>query len=631
MKTIRASVWFGAAALLWAVISLAPPAAAQDAMGWEQVPPADFNRIKPADFADDELRFVLPLFHFHTVANSVVEQGETRGFIDLPVWRDPKDNKPYNARILENHVAFAFFYTADRPWNPYRGSLAVRQRLEAILDFWTRSQNQKGLFAEYSPDNFSLAPTGFGVRHMMVTLELLEAGGQPIDPALKARVIAAQRKAILALIGDDVILRAGANWSNQYSGVYAAALSFVKLYPDQADELLPLLKQRMTQAAELHQSPAGYMYEQAGPDWGYTLGVHQTNVVIAWPYARGTEYGEMLNEEARKLYRFASHNLVAQPDGKGFFTNYAVSSRTGQSYFTPRINSQSEYVELARPLSQTREEAAAALQAQRDSLEKQWGKWPEMKLPSGLAYPPTPFTDIDRVDWYPTDAQRRDALAKYPYLAAGNFIRQATDSRVPATYTFVRRPAYYACFTGGKRATDRQRYGLGLLWIEPMGAVLQGQAATDDRAWGTRAAGAKSIHEAGHLDVAYAVDSKPISPAPGWQDVPDGVLTARYKLGEQGEKTVTFNHDAIVVQVRHAGEFVEEIPLLAAAMPQTTGGAVRMQGPGGSSLLIEPAGDVKLEVKGTGAKIGGLDLVMVKIAGRDALTYRLAPSAGAGK
>src|SRR5439155_6734162 len=110
---------------------------------------ADLSRLSPSDFRDDELDLPYYLTHFHRVANSVALSGPRRGFIDIVVWRDPKDNQPHNARIMENVVSLAFFYATDRPWNPYRGDPAVRERLEAALDFWTRSQSEDGLFSEY--------------------------------------------------------------------------------------------------------------------------------------------------------------------------------------------------------------------------------------------------------------------------------------------------------------------------------------------------------------------------------------------------------------------------------------------------------------------------------------------------
>src|SRR2546423_1126925 len=103
---------------------------------WTTVPPVDWSKLKLEDFADDELDLPYYLSNFHRVANSVVETGENRGFIDIAVWRNQENNKPYNARIMENILSLAFFYSTKRPWNQYYGSTAVRERLEAALDFW---------------------------------------------------------------------------------------------------------------------------------------------------------------------------------------------------------------------------------------------------------------------------------------------------------------------------------------------------------------------------------------------------------------------------------------------------------------------------------------------------------------
>ena len=95
-----------------------------------QIRSADLSKLSPSDFRDDELDLPYYLAHFHRIANSVALSGPRRGFIDIPVWRDLKDNAPYNARIMESILSLAYFYTLDRPWNPYRGDQALRARLE---------------------------------------------------------------------------------------------------------------------------------------------------------------------------------------------------------------------------------------------------------------------------------------------------------------------------------------------------------------------------------------------------------------------------------------------------------------------------------------------------------------------
>jgi hypothetical protein len=73
---------------------------------WPEVPPADFSKLKPADFSDDELDLPYYLAHFHRLANSVVEEGESRGFINIAVWRNPQDNRPYNGAAWADKSAF---------------------------------------------------------------------------------------------------------------------------------------------------------------------------------------------------------------------------------------------------------------------------------------------------------------------------------------------------------------------------------------------------------------------------------------------------------------------------------------------------------------------------------------------
>src|SRR5688500_18878566 len=98
-------------ALIAAGLAQAAPAAARQA---PPLAPADLSRLSPSDFRDDELDLPYYLAHFHRLANAVRMSGEDRGFIDLPVWRRPEDNRPYNARIMENLTSLAYFYATDR-------------------------------------------------------------------------------------------------------------------------------------------------------------------------------------------------------------------------------------------------------------------------------------------------------------------------------------------------------------------------------------------------------------------------------------------------------------------------------------------------------------------------------------
>src|SRR5687768_5770663 len=88
------------------------------AQPFDPVPAVDLARFKPADFTDEELdvpgggnnsNFPMPylLANFKVVADAVSDgtDGKPRGFITKTVWRGTKDNKPYNARIMENHLS----------------------------------------------------------------------------------------------------------------------------------------------------------------------------------------------------------------------------------------------------------------------------------------------------------------------------------------------------------------------------------------------------------------------------------------------------------------------------------------------------------------------------------------------
>src|SRR5512133_254052 len=110
---MRGCILLLASWLVWPMIGLGADSAnavTESATGGklEEVPPADLARLKPSDFTDDEVDLPYYLAHFHRLANSMVTEGENRGFLRLPVWRG--DVEPFNARVMENHLALAFFY-----------------------------------------------------------------------------------------------------------------------------------------------------------------------------------------------------------------------------------------------------------------------------------------------------------------------------------------------------------------------------------------------------------------------------------------------------------------------------------------------------------------------------------------
>jgi autotransporter-associated beta strand protein len=536
---------------------------------WQTVPAANFGQISPAHFTNDELRYVQPLYHFHTVANSVVETATAtlpRGWINLKVWREPVDNQPYNARVLENQVAFAFFYSTDRPWNPYYGNQQVRNRLEAIMDLWSSMQNRSGgqldgSWSEYSATNWSLAPTGFGLRAAVATLEALE-GGPAIDAGVKQRFFDATLRGIRALLATDYWLNAGQNFSNQYTSIWGTALMFADVYPQYANEIGSYLDARMPQSDARHQSPAGFMYEAAGPDFSYTLGTHQNNITSGWHELRGTRWEDDIASSEGKLYDWFGYNLVRQPTGGGYFANVGATTRLTGRYFTTNTNPASEVIPQARFLNRTAAEEAAALNSQRNSLIASWGNWGTLANPSSNSYTPVPFTERDRVGWRPTEQQRLDSIRSLPYYASTQFNHQLTDNRRAQQITLVRRPDYYSAINTGQLVTSIQRLGLGLFWNETYGTAMQTSPNTNNATYGTRNTSSGDFYEANTITPSFSLNGTSFSAQAGTRRLADGTLSVRYNLGSAGNKTFTYANDALTVAINHTGAFTETLPLL---------------------------------------------------------------------
>jgi len=605
--------------MIAAVVASGVAIASAERAAMPEVPRADLSKLHPNDFRDNELDVPFYLAHFHRLANSIEASGPNRGFITLPIWRPKKHNRPYNARVLENHVALAYFYCTDRKWNPYHRHPAVRARLEALLDFWCRSQNANGWFSEYRPKGWNLPATGFATMFMAETLRLLH-DGPPIDRAIHDRTIAAHKKAIVALLTDPALFNAGKVCSNQYSGLWGGMLLHLELYPDQ--KLLALMRKRLERSLAEHQSPTGYWYENSGCDWRYTLRTHTGNILMAWHYARDTDLADLFVRGETRWTEWRAYNAVREPGG-GYALNRAIDSRT-RGDFTPRHSPLSEKVTLARAFMPTQSEARTATVRKRRQLAKDWPRVPELRVGDHHAYSPHVLLNLKHRRWYPTKAQRDDAAKQLPYLASRTFNHQRTDNRVPQVYTFVRRPSYYAVFNTGKRLRHQQRYGLGLVWMDQGGALLQSQSGSHDGAWGTRAAGSKDVYEIELTGAAFQVGGKTLHPKPGARNLTPGELTVSYALGKTGRKTLTFGEDHIAVDVRHAGAFTEQVPLLLArgAKLRLEKGAAKLSG-AGSELAVraEPAGQA--DTKELDTVVAGKRIVVLRLPAADRLSYRI--------
>lgn len=560
---------------------LTPAAAAGERPSWPRVPPMDWSGIGLKDFADHELEVPYYLEHFHTVANRVVEQGEHRGFLDIAVWRRAKDNRPWNARVMENHTTFAYFYCTKRPWNPYYDSPGVRVRLEAMLDFWCRSQGPDGRFSEYAAGRGNLAATGFGAMCMSLTLDLLHAGGPTIAPELLVRTMQAQRRAIMALLTDAGLRAHARQFSNQYSGVYRAATAYLRLRDD--PEMRAALSASAAWAAGDIQSSAGWLYELNAPDFGYSR-VHEGNMAVlrgVWDDVPD-DVRRCILKETDHWAKWLSYNLLLDPGLAGYFVNAAVERRTDYAFQPFGIRPLATFVPAMRAFAMSNDEHAAAIAATRVALAKDWPRFRALAEENQPAYAPwMPFFALaDMTRWFPTRAERDAAIAKLPYLAHDRFTTIAHEDRDVAsslTCTFVRRPKYYAIFNAGPNQpydyegmpNQSQSLGLGAVWCPALGTVLQTAAKSPWR-WGTVLANATAVHETGPLDAPPLVNGRPVPLTAGWNEPPAGDVAFTYDLPGGGRKRITMGTDGIAVEVVADGSIAEQLPLVRTAATKTT-------------------------------------------------------------
>ncbi len=595
---------------------------------WETVPAVDLATIDPTLLTDAEVdritlnnaySFQYYLGHFAELANSVIETGPERGYISLPIWRNPSES--FNARVMENHTALAYFYSTNRPWNPYYNSPAVRERLEASLEFLIDSQSSAGWFAEYSPGGYNVPATAFATRYLGETLRLLESG-PGIDPTIMQATRDADRAAIMGMLTSNSAYNVGRTASNQYGGVFGGALEYLDLYPD--EEIATLLQQRMTTADADFQSPAGYYYERGGADWGYNLRTHEGNTRIAYHHARGTAIGDLIVEGEERFFDWISYNAVPIPGQPEYLLNRAIETRRQFPTMELLDYSPGEEVELARAFSISVEEQQARIAAIRADNAVNWTSI-EPLLAGTATYSPSAFVYLNNYQWHPTDAQKQAAIDSLPYMASDRFVHQRADGGANASEgTYVRRDDYYAAFNAGNVLASQQRFGLGLLWNPEVGAFIQSQTGSQSFAWGTRSNGASNVYEASALNPQYLLDGQAFNAVAGATDLPDGTLSASYLLSGNGNKMVSFGDEAIHVEVIHSGSFTEQIPLLLLESDTlfVSNEVVRIVR-GEVTMEIQMTGASSVELLNSSTEFSGYQLAGIAIESSGSLDYLL--------
>lgn len=640
------NVFAGLAALLWP--------ATLAAQSWTAVPAADFASIQLSQFADHELDVPYHLRHFAQVANGVIENttainGVTypRGFLNIKVNREPVDNVPHNARILEMQMVLAYFYTADRPWNPYRGNVSVRQRLEAMMNLWTTMQapegsSHAGLFTEYSPTNWSMAPTSFGVMAAAQAVDMLHASGLPFDETILNNTKAAIRRALMALFTREDMRRHARQWSNQFNGAYHAALIYLERWPDA--ELDAAFVQAVKDSSAQDQSPAGFWYEQDGPDFGYS-GVHDNNLRVAWPRLRQRAdlVSHIIGDDIQWNGWLAA-NMVLQPGlaANTFFTSAGLNTRTSHAFQTPRSRPLAEFATSSRAFALTDTEFVAAVAAKRNSEQSRFGNYGNLSVPNGYSYIPTFVYDAARPasstlnGWHPTSVQREAAIAALPSRATNTFNRlyhNATPNSGAFSLGAVKRGNFYATFASGNRRLARQAYGLNLLSHPSFGLALQSVSGTSGSVpwqWGTvRGTDPGLAYETGNMPGTIKAGAETVSPVAGVTDLPAGDYSVSYALAgggtTYGQKSVTFGGSNVSVVVTHPNVFTEHLPLAHASDATLSRSPARLvlQRPNGSSFLLQLNSPASIDAGNASSLTGGMVRRGVTIRATNALSYTL--------
>lgn len=537
------------------------------------IPPIDTTKIRPSEFDDSDLDMPYALVHFARVANSIQLDGPHRGWISLSVWRGLNNCHWYDARVMENILSLAWFYTTAKPWNPYRGNAELRYRLELALEFWCSIQSPDGRFSEYGPLQWNLAATSFAVKFMSEALRLLKSG-PPISHSLHQRTVDGCRKALRAVLFDPDLYAHGRTYTNQYTNIFAGGAAFLALYPDA--EISAQLRRRLEDSPSELQSPCGYMYEKDGPDLGYTLNTHHENLQMAYNYWRGTPMGEKLVEEENRFGKWLSYNALPEPGQDFYVLNRGIETRQKHAIYSHVDTPLAERCEIMRAFATPPELRARQIRAAREELIKNWPQVAPLEVGKFEAFGPYRFLQRSNYNWHPTAAQIAEARKLVRPLNDESFVEQMKDTRKPITFTYVRRPGYYAAFAAAPDPiTAQERLGLTFVWTPSKGVVLQSQTGGDETAWGT-SVGADLPVEASGLDASYS----------------DGAEVVRYPLPGGGEKRVEFAQDRIRITVERSGEIVEHLPVfdlrsVTTSAKSTTKSQTESPVPGKSFSVVE--------------------------------------------
>ncbi|GAA2892944.1 hypothetical protein GCM10010517_57460 [Streptosporangium fragile] len=576
-----------AAVAVTAALTLAPavPAAAETSSQPGEVPAVvsgplpevaalDPGKIDLADFTGLEQQIAPYLANLARLANSVNDDSTVNyGYITCNCWRTGQG--PNDARVMENVLTLAYFYTADRPWNPYYRDEALRKRLEAALQFMLGTQNADGSFPQGGGDVHSRAATGFALELYAIMLELFDADGT-IDPALVSSLTEAMKAAGRWFLEDEEVWGPrGSQFANQVAGGLVGISRLLDRLDDPA--LRTRFQERLADHERIAQSEAGF-FRDGTVAHRYSLEVHAEDLA-GWgdPATRAT-----IDRMQTRYMDWAQYNLLYDTRLDGYFINTAIDSRHRGWNYAGELpigsnNLWGSTIPQARAYATTQEEIRKRRAA---FAEAGWQTSVAPLIAPTWAYlDPSIIRDVAlKEEYYPAAAERRAAVDTLRPYAGAPYTEYRADSVTGQRFVFAKRPAYVVGMGFGKHVNtqygfwDNQRFGLNYLYDPKLGVVVQGQNAPQigaprtrpveaELSWGTGWVAADGVHfDAYDQPVPeFFRDGSPVDPA-AVDDL--DALEIRYAAaGSPVTKSVTLG-DKLTVRVEGSGDFFERIPLV---------------------------------------------------------------------
>ncbi|MGW5171633.1 hypothetical protein ACWEQ1_30160 [Streptomyces nodosus] len=442
------------------------------------LPPLPAGTPNRRAFAAEEQRFAPYLVSLARMVDDIEgDDPSTFGFMGGGWWRTP--SAPYNARVQEHVYTLAWFLTKPRSWNPYTGDAALLASLDAALVHYLSLQHSDGSWSEYSAGEHSLPATGFALGYLSKTHVLLK--GANLLPARRTQIAQALHSAMTWLLNpsNGGVWGTPITFANQVTAGLAGSALALRTNPDAG--LSAQLNSAFARLADNGQSPAGFFYEKGGTDLNYNFEVMLPELADAWRQSDNSHLVTM----AGRYTDWLGYNLLREPDGSGWFSNVAPSTRTSTLAYAdtrpdPERTALNAQFVPAVP-------ALGAFLSAREDLAAARAAWTADTSPvPGLVKQDTSPRILSHSIYgerYPTRQAKSAAVATVPYLASKNFTEHRTDRG--QDFLYVRRPDVYLGAYLGTRPTTFARTGLAFLWHPVAGTLIQSLNDNDYGLWST--------------------------------------------------------------------------------------------------------------------------------------------------